>query len=48
MIAIETAKRLGGKKLLIINQKNSGDVTKQMNGSVYTVGYLSAVIIKNG
>jgi AmmeMemoRadiSam system protein B len=46
VIAIETAKRLGAKKLFVTNQKNSGDVTNQMTGSVYTVGYLSAVIIK--
>ena len=47
MIAIETTKRLGAKKLFVTNQENSGDVTKQMKGSVYTVGYLSAVIMKN-
>jgi len=45
-IVVEATQRMGAKKLLVLHQTNSGDVTGEKGFGQYTVGYLSAAIVK--
>jgi len=46
-IVVEATQRIGAKKLLVLHQTNSGDVTGEKGFGQYTVGYLSAAIVKS-
>lgn len=46
-IVVDTAQRLGADKLVVLSQTNSGDVTGEKSPGQYTVGYLSAAIVKS-
>ncbi len=45
-IVVDTAQKLGANKLIVLEQTNSGDVTGEKSSGEYTVGYLSAVLVK--
>lgn len=45
-IVVDTAQKLGANKLIVLEQTNSGDVTGDKSSGEYTVGYLSAAIVK--
>jgi len=46
-IVVDAAKRMGANKLIVLHQTNSGDVTGEKQPGQYTVGYLSAAIVKS-
>ena len=46
-IAVDVSKKLGADKLIVLHQTNSGEVTKQKRVGQWTVGYLSAAIVKS-
>jgi len=46
-IVVDVAKRMGTNKLIVLHQTNSGDVTGEKQPGQYTVGYLSAAIVKS-
>ncbi len=46
-IVVDTAQRIGANKLIVLHHTNSGDVTGEKQPGQYTVGYLSAVIVKS-
>ena len=46
-IVIDVTKRMGANKLIVLHQTNSGDVTGEKEPGQYTVGYLSAAIVKS-
>jgi len=45
-IVIDVAQRMGADKLHVLNHTNSGDVSGDKRPGQYTVGYLSAAIVK--
>ena len=45
-IVVDAAQRLGANKLVVLKQTNSGDVTGRKSPGEYTVGYLSAALVK--
>ncbi len=46
-IVVDAAQRLGANKLVVLKQTNSGDVTGNKEAGEYTVGYLSAALVKD-
>lgn len=46
-LVIGVTKKMGAERLLILNQTNSGEITGEKSAGQYTVGYLSAAIVKN-
>jgi len=45
-IVVDVAQQLGANRCVVLNQTNSGDVTGEKSKGQYTVGYLSAAILK--
>jgi len=45
-IALDVTKRMGADKIVMMEQTNSGDVSGRKMPGEYTVGYLSAAIVK--
>ena len=45
-IVIDATKRTGAQKIVILHQTNSGDITGDRSPGQYTVGYLSAAIVR--
>jgi len=43
---MELAKKLGATDIKILHQTNSGDVTGDISPGQYTVGYVSAAVLK--
>ncbi|MBN2029346.1 AmmeMemoRadiSam system protein B [bacterium] len=46
-IIVDVAQKLGANKLVVLRQTNSGDVTGEKSSGEYTVGYLSAVLVRD-
>ena len=46
VIAMEVAKQLGAERIEILENMNSGDITGEKRRGQYTVGYLSAALLK--
>ncbi len=45
-IIVDVTQKLGADELVVLKQTNSGDVTGEKSSGEYTVGYLSAAIVK--
>lgn len=46
-IVVDVSKMMGADKLIVLNQTNSSEVTKQKKIGQWTVGYLSAAIVRS-